>query len=234
MESVHSHSTVVALVVAGGSGQRMGAPIAKQFIEIEGKPLLMHTLEKLANTDCFSQLVLVLASKDIEYWQSLCTKYQFTLAHKIVEGGISRFCSVQNGLYALHSLDSESIVAIHDGVRPFINKDFIQKGIATCIEYETAIPILKVNESLRICNESAQWQSLNREKVHSVQTPQYFKYAHILQAYQIALHSNFTDDASVYENTGKPLHFFDGILQNTKITQALDLEYAKFLFSKGY
>lgn len=228
------YSPVFALVLAGGSGQRLGSPIAKQFLEIEGKPLLMHSLERLANTGVFEQIVLVLPKKDEEYWLSLCRKYQFSIEHTIAIGGESRFHSVKNGLSSIQNTDNETLVAIHDGVRMFITDDFIQKGSQLCREYGNAIPCLKINESLRIFTSDKQSCILDRDKVRTVQTPQFFKYKDIKTAYEMAEHTNFTDDASVYESMGKSLHLFEGLVQNIKITQAFDLKYAEFLLKEGF
>ena len=210
------------VIVAGGAGKRMGGDIPKQFLLLKGKPILMHTLERFKSYDATMQIVLVLPSNDILFWEKLCFEYDFNVEHKIVIGGAERFFSVKNGLLGLAECD---YVAIHDGVRPIVGHELITRCFSRVIDELAVIPVVSPVESIRF-GAYDKSSLLAREKVFLVQTPQVFKYDLIMKAYQIDFDPRFTDDASVVEEYGVDVCLIDGDPKNIKITKPFDVELA--------
>jgi 2-C-methyl-D-erythritol 4-phosphate cytidylyltransferase len=210
------------VIVAGGSGSRMGSEIPKQFLELEGKPILMHTLERLYSFTPNSTFVLVLPKIQFEYWHTLCEKHQFKFNYNLVEGGDNRFQSVKNGL---SKISANSLVAIHDGVRPFINKNVFENCMQEAKNNGAAIPTLPITDSIReLSNNSSKIR--DRNLFVSVQTPQCFQSNIILESYQQEFKQSFTDDASVVENNGHEVSLIKGNKENIKITTPEDLKVA--------
>lgn len=210
-----------AVVVAGGSGLRMGAAIPKQFLLLKGKPVLMHTLLKFS--DC-KQIVLVLPEAQVAYWNELCNQYQFTLPHAIVHGGNERFFSVLNGLNAL---PDEGLVAIHDGVRPCITEQIIFNSFNEAEKYGNAIVGVPSKDSVRMVDDGKSI-AVDRSKYYLIQTPQTFNLALLKKAYEQTVYQpTFTDDASVFESAGHHIHLVKGEYTNIKITTPEDLPLAE-------
>ncbi len=214
-----------ALIVAGGSGSRMNSNIPKQFMELAGKPVLMHTFEAFSRFDPSIEFVLVLPKSEVESWTKLCEKYAFKINHLLAEGGKTRFDSVKNGL---ELLPDSGIVFIHDGVRPLVSKQTLQNCLETTLNKGNALPVIPVSESVRFVDASGN-QSLDRTKYFLVQTPQTFLIDEIKAAYQQPFSSLFTDDASVIESTGKKINTVEGNRENVKITFPEDLQFASIL-----
>jgi 2-C-methyl-D-erythritol 4-phosphate cytidylyltransferase len=212
-----------AIIVAGGSGQRMNSSIPKQFIELNGKPILMHTLEKFYCAKSSINLIVVLPKSHQSTWNTLCQKHQFTISHQICEGGTSRFQSVKNGLALCKE---ESIIAVHDGVRPLITPDFILNIYKEAESKKAVIPVCPVVESIRKVKGDCS-ESLDRSMYYSVQTPQCFTSGLLHRAYQQEEQNTFTDDASVVEFLGEKVHLFEGEADNIKITTPKDLLLAE-------
>ena len=213
------------IIVAGGSGSRMGSIIPKQFLKLLGLPILMHTLKKFQQTVVGGEIILVLPEKEQSTWQSLCEKHQFDIPHQIVNGGETRFHSVQN---ALQKLNKKSIVAIHDGVRPLVSETVINNCIQSAEKFGAAIPALPMQDSLRKISENGS-QIAERNQFVLVQTPQCFQSEVILKAYQQEYHKSFTDDASVVEQLGHNIYLVEGNKENIKITTPEDLKMAEAL-----
>ena len=217
-----------AIIVAGGKGERMGADVPKQFLEINGKPILMHTLEKFQETLKDVKIILALPENQIDFWKGLCSKYNFSTSYQLVAGGITRFHSVQN---ALALIKEDSIVAIHDGVRPLVNSATINTCFSAAEKLGNAIPVVDVVESLRHVSKQ---DNINKAVARScyklVQTPQCFRSELILKAYQQEYDAAFTDDASVVEKLGEEINLVDGNRENIKITTTEDLLIAEALF----
>ena len=207
------------IVVAGGSGIRMGSEIPKQFLELCGKPVLMHTIQVFHEFDPESKIILVLPEVQQQFWKGLCLKHSFSLQHQVVSGGKTRFHSVLNGL---SQINDEGIVFIHDGVRPLVSGETLYRCLETAQKYGNAIPVLPVNESLRK-EEGDQNISVDRSQYFSVQTPQTFRSGQILEAYKQGFDPAFTDDASVAEKAGFPIQMVEGNRENIKITTPIDL-----------
>ena len=217
-----------AIIVAGGSGQRMKSSVPKQFTELNGKPILMHTLEKFYCAKSSIEIILVLPKSNHNTWNTLCDKHRFTIPHQICEGGTSRFQSVKNGLALCKE---ESIIAVHDGVRPLITPDFILNIYRETESKKAVIPVIPVVESIRKV-EGDSSESLDRSQYYSVQTPQCFQSELLHKAYQQEEQSTFTDDASVVESLGEKVHLFKGEDDNIKITSPKDLLLAEAILNQ--
>jgi len=211
------------IIVAGGSGSRMGSEIPKQFLELCGKPVLMHTIQVFHKFDPESKIILVLPEDQQHFWKGLCLKYSFSLQHQVVAGGKIRFHSVLNGL---SQIDGEGIVFIHDGVRPLVSRETLDRCLETAQKYGNAIPVLPVTESLRK-QEGNQNISVDRSQYFSVQTPQTFRSDQIIKAYEQDFDTAYTDDASVAEKAGFSIQMVEGNLENIKITTPIDLIVAE-------
>ncbi len=216
-----------ALIVAGGIGNRMQSPIPKQFLELNKKPILFHTLEKFYQFDEKIQLVLVLPDHQMNYWEKLCKEYKFKVKHTLVAGGETRFDSVSNGL---QHIPDDHFVAIHDGVRPLVSMQVINRCFRVASKSGSAIPVITVNESLRQVDDESS-NIIDRDQIRIVQTPQTFKADLIKSAYKLDNCPEFTDDASVYEANGGHVKLVSGNRENIKITQPLDLKIAEALIS---
>ncbi len=216
----------IGIVVAGGSGQRMGAPIPKQFIDLNGIPILVRTLNKfiVAKTD---QLVLVLPESQLENWEKIKQHIGFHAPLTIVKGGNTRFESVKNAINAID--DQEAIVAIHDGVRPFVSPELIHFSFEQAEIHGSAVCSIQLKDSIRlVMNESS--QAKDRSNYRLTQTPQTFILSHLKSAYhQIIDGQSFTDDASVWEHAGQSLNLIEGEELNFKITTPEDLKLAESL-----
>jgi len=211
------------IIVAGGSGSRMGSEIPKQFLELCGKPVLMHTIQVFHDFDPESKIILVLPEDQQPFWKGLCLKHSFSLVHQVVSGGKARFNSVQNGL---SQIDGKGIVFIHDGVRPLVSRETLGRCLESALKNGNAIPVLPVTESLRKL-EGEQNISVDRSQYFSVQTPQTFRSEQILDAFQQDFDPAFTDDASVAEKAGFPIFMVEGNRENIKITTPTDLIIAE-------
>lgn len=211
------------IIVAGGNGSRMGTELPKQFLLIEGIPVLMHTIRNFYDFDSSLQLILVLPEIEIINWNDLCRKYDFAISHQVIAGGDTRFQSVKNGLSL--ALDC-NLIAVHDGVRPLVSHETLARCFKCAAENGTAIPVLPANESLRegTMDESA---PVDRSRFYLVQTPQVFKASILQGSYNQAYISEFTDDASVVEHTGTSVHLVLGNRENIKITFPEDLMIAE-------
>ena len=207
------------IIVAGGSGNRMGTEIPKQLLELCGKPILMHTIQVFHDFDPESRIILVLPEDQQQFWKELCMKHSFSIFHRVISGGKTRFHSVKNGL---SQIDGEGIVFIHDGVRPLVSQETIEKCNQMAQKNGNAIPVLSVNESLRK-QEGDQNISVDRSQYFSVQTPQTFRSDQILKAYEQDFDPAYTDDASVAEKAGFPIFMVEGNRENIKITTPIDL-----------
>lgn len=215
----------IALIVAGGKGERMQTDIPKQFIEIKGKPILMYTLEVFRRYDAEMNLILVLPTVQINFWKALCKKYAFDTPHQIIAGGSTRFQSVKNGL---DSILVPALIAVHDGVRPLVSTDSIARCFDKAEAFGTAIPVVDSVDSIRQITPEGS-QSVDRSLFKLVQTPQVFDSEILKKAYEQDFSQLFTDDASVVESVGIKIHLVEGNRENIKITTAFDLEMAEYL-----
>lgn len=215
-------SRKAVIIVAGGSGTRMGSDIPKQFILLKGVPVLMHTIKKFNQTLPDSPIIVVLPLSEIAKWEELCKQYHFKLPHRVTTGGKNRFDSVKNGLALIDDCD---LVAIHDGVRPLVSSETIHRTFTAALLWGSVIPTLPVNESLREGTTDFS-VAVDRSRYFMVQTPQVFRYSLLKEAYQQPYDPTFTDDASVVEKAGHLVQMVPGNRENIKITHPEDLQIA--------
>jgi len=214
------------IIVAGGKGLRMSSDVPKQFILLKNKPILMHTIETFFHFDNLLKIILVLPKEHISLWQQLCEKYDFRIDCAVAEGGTERFFSVKNGL---DLADENAIVAIHDGVRPFVSKETLENCFAAAEKFGNAVPVVPLNESVRWV-ENGENRCINRANLRIVQTPQVFRADLLRAAYQQPFSEHFTDDASVVEKFGEKINLVEGNRENIKITTKSDLKAAETFF----
>ena len=216
-----------ALVVAGGKGSRIKTEVPKQFIEIAGKPVLMHTLEQFHRYDKKLTIILVLPEEQASLWEEQVLQYDFKAPVTIKFGGKSRFQSVKNGLKAI---EGDGLVAIHDGVRPLVSRDLIAASFNLAAIHGSAVAAVRLKESLREIDKDAT-RALDRSRFRLIQTPQTFRISLIKQAYEMEEDPSLTDDASVLEKWGHKISLFEGSYSNIKITTEEDLRIAESFLS---
>lgn len=221
------HSKKYALIVAGGKGTRIPGNIPKQFLEISGLPVVMHTLNAFFEYSDSITVILVLPQDDLAGWNDLCRKYQYHKPVLIQAGGNTRFQSVKNGLSLI---DGVGLVAIHDGVRPLIDPAIIGKSFDLAEKNSCAVAAMPLKESIRVI-EQDKTKALNRQHYRLIQTPQTFKVDLIKEAYDTVDDPSLTDDASVAERSGHTITLFDGSYENIKITTPEDLVVAEALMA---
>jgi len=216
-----------ALIVAGGSGKRMGTDIPKQFLELAGMPVLMRTIERFWLFDASIRIIVVLPEDQMEYWEELQKKYSFSIPCSAVKGGPARFFSIKNGL---DKIENNSLVAIHDGVRPLVRTDTIKRCFDAAQKFGNAVPVVSPADSVRMITEQGNIP-VNRQYLRIIQTPQVFDSKLIKKAYLQDYSPEFTDDASLLEKTGEAIHLVEGNRENLKITNPGDLAVAEALFN---
>ncbi len=212
-----------AIIVAAGSGTRMGGDTPKQFIGIGGKPLLRHTIERFLSLSFPVGIIVVVNQEKKEYWKDYCRQSGFLERYAIPSGGITRFHSVQN---ALQYLPDDSVVAVHDGVRPFVTAEFLEKMFVAGEEMGNAIPAIAPVETVREVSGPESYV-LKRDDIRLIQTPQVFRSEVIKAAYKLPYDPAFTDDASVVEAAGWRINLVEGLKYNIKITTPEDLALAR-------
>lgn len=218
-----------AIIVAGGSGTRMGGSVPKQFQILHKLPILMHTIEKFYKYDDTISIILVLPQSQVGYWHSLCDEYKFIIPHEIAIGGATRFQSVSNGL---KHIKNDGIVAVHDGVRPLVSLETLNRCFEEALKFGTAIPVISPSESVRIVDGNKS-HAIDRSTVRLVQTPQVFQTDILLRSYNTGYCDKFTDDASVVENAGFKIHTTEGNRENIKLTTPDDMIFAEAILSKS-
>lgn len=213
----------VAIIVAGGTGTRMGADLPKQFMLLANKPVMMHTLEKFHQSNC--ELIVVLNVDYHDQWKSLCKQHSFEIPHTLIKGGRNRFESVKNGL---KSISENALVAIHDAVRPLIDISTINEAFDCADKNGNAVVVVPSKDSLRKAENDNSY-SVPRSDYFIVQTPQIFEKNTLDKAYKEEFRNEFTDDASVVEKLGIKIHLVEGKQSNIKITYREDLAIAETL-----
>ena len=214
------------IIVAGGTGLRMGGDIPKQFLPIGGKPILMRTIDRFLQYDASMQVVLVLPESQQEYWKTLCGQYRFSQPYTLANGGETRFHSVRNGL--AHVAPDVALIGVHDGVRPFVSIDTIRACYEEARRSEAVIPVADVVETVRQILSGGS-VTVPRSDYRLVQTPQVFSSSLLREAYRQPYTDFFTDDASVVERMGHPVTLVAGNRENIKITTPFDLIVAEAL-----
>jgi 2-C-methyl-D-erythritol 4-phosphate cytidylyltransferase len=215
-----------AIIVAGGSGQRMLSAVPKQFLLLQGKPILYHTLQAFYEADASTELIIVLPADQFNTWKSLISDLP-TISHRLVAGGNSRYQSSQN---AIQTLSEEGLVAIHDGVRPLIEPSLISASFLEAAKKGNAVLAVASKDSVRFYSaEKGSFEHLNRETIRLIQTPQIFSVKDLKEAFKQPYSDDFTDDARVVEALGIHINLVEGSYKNIKITTPEDFVLAEVL-----
>lgn len=212
---------ISSVILAGGSGSRMGAEVPKQFIVVDGLPILMRTIVAIQHcvSNYVNNFIVVLPQSQFDYWSQLCREFNFGVAHSVVAGGKNRFESVRSGLTLVQDAD---LVLVHDGVRPLVRTDMVERTLQAAIAAGAAIPVVEVVDSLRMIVDNSS-HIVNRAIYRAVQTPQIFRTETLIKAYEQPYDPLFTDDASVVERSGQAVTLVQGSVDNIKITTTTDL-----------
>ncbi|MBS6194333.1 MAG: 2-C-methyl-D-erythritol 4-phosphate cytidylyltransferase [Clostridiales bacterium] len=225
-----------AIVLAAGQGKRMNSKIQKQFLDIQGYPVLYYALKSFQECPWMDEIILVTGEDERDYCRSeIVEKYQLSKVTKITAGGKERYHSVQNGLKACGETD---FVFIHDGARPFLDQEMLERGLACVQKWGACAAGMPSKDTVKIVNAHRQVESTpDRSRVWNVQTPQVFRYQLAADAYECALQGDctgITDDAMVVELYGKhPVMMYEGSYQNIKITTPEDLDVANAFILKA-
>jgi len=215
----------VVVIVAGGSGQRMGTDIPKQFLTIQGKPLFIYSIDRFREAFTDIEIILVLPNSYHDFASERLHEFGYDQAAiQLVDGGLTRFHSVQNGL---NRVPDDAVVFIHDAVRCLLSVDLIYRCYDYCITKGSTVPVIKVKDSIRRLAPDGSTHILPREELYIVQTPQTFLGKIIKEAFKQDYQSSFTDEASVLEYTGGEVHLVEGEESNIKITFPDDLLFAE-------
>lgn len=216
------------IIVAGGSGSRMQSAVPKQFLSLNGLPVLMHTVLAFQQSQSKPNIVLVLPADYHDYWKQLCHTHNFNITHTLVTGGATRFHSVKNGLDTI--IDDNAVIAVHDAVRPLTSAIIIDAAYRTATNKGNAVLAVKSRDSIRQLKKGVS-VALLRDEIYLVQTPQTFQSAQLKKAYEQPYTDKFTDDASVVEEMGITIHLIEGDHQNIKITFPEDIAIAELILS---
>ncbi|HZY81671.1 MAG TPA: 2-C-methyl-D-erythritol 4-phosphate cytidylyltransferase [Cyclobacteriaceae bacterium] len=214
-----------AIIVAGGKGTRIKSPTPKQFLELNGLPILIHTLKAFIRYSSQIKIILVLPEDDFAVWEALSKKYNFTYPVTLQAGGETRFQSVKRGL---QKIETDGLVAIHDGVRPLISEDIIGASFRLAAVHKSAVAAVRLKESIRMTDQD-NTKAMDRSRFRLIQTPQTFDVSLIKKAYETKDDPSLTDDASVAERAGHVISLFEGSYENIKITTPEDLVVAAAL-----
>lgn len=233
-----------AIVLAAGQGKRMGTSVQKQYIELEGRPVIYYTLQTFQESEIIDDIILIVGKGQISYAQEeIVERYRFTKVGAIVEGGKERYDSVWQGLKALRTADGlpgnlkEAYVFIHDGARLFVDEGILRRGYDTVILYRACVAGMPSKDTIKLVDDDTfAVQTPQRKFVWTVQTPQVFEVSLIIEAYSRLMREeyiNVTDDAMVVEQMmDVPVKLFEGSYTNIKITTPEDLEVAKVFLKK--
>jgi 2-C-methyl-D-erythritol 4-phosphate cytidylyltransferase len=216
------------IITAGGIGKRMGSELPKQFLVLGGKPVLVYTLELFFKYDPTIEIILTLPNEWQGYWETIIDKYYCRVPHIVVNGGEERYHSIQNALKQC----SGSFIAVHDGVRPFVSFETLERCFSALNQYEAVVPVLKFKESIRQTNEIST-SAVDRSNYRLVHTPQCFHAAVLRQAYEQAYHDKVTDDACLVEELGFTIHLVESNEENIKLTTQFDLLIAEIIVQKS-
>lgn len=218
------------ILAAAGNGSRMNNELPKQYLEINGKPMIVWTLEAFKLFVEVEHMIIVISNFHENYWNEITKYYPQFKKCKITFGGPTRFHSIKSGL---KYVPIDSLVAIHDAARPMVNNKTIENCFKIAENKGNAIPVISCNESLRQKTGNHN-KSINRDEIKIVQTPQAFKSETLKDAYQLTYDEFFTDDASIVEKYGKNINLTDGNPENIKVTTTFDLKLASLILSSSF
>jgi len=212
------------IIVAGGKGQRMDSELPKQFINLSGKPVILHTIHKFHLYDPFIEKIIVIPPGYRDNWSRLIQENQLNIQYILVDGGRERFHSVKN---ALEHITGEGIVAVHDAVRPLVSIETIRRSFEMAREKGCAVPCIDIPETVRSIYPEGS-KTISRDNLKIIQTPQVFHSKILKESYQVTFRKEFTDDATVVEQAGHTIHLVEGNTENIKITTRKDLKLAEY------
>jgi 2-C-methyl-D-erythritol 4-phosphate cytidylyltransferase len=215
------------IIVAGGSGKRMGTAVPKQFLLLKGKPLLCWTIDAFHAYDKEMPIIVVLPEAQIPIWKSLCIGHGFLTPHEVVAGGAERHHSVKNGLA---TVQHDGLVAVHDGVRPLVSKELIARCFDAAEQHGAAIPVTPITSSVRE-RDGATNRAVDRTRLVAVQTPQCFRMDLLRKAFEQPYDPSFTDEATMVERIGATITLVEGDERNIKVTTPMDMKVAEVLLS---
>lgn len=218
-------SSHTAIIVAGGSGKRLGGPVPKQFQTVKGRPLLMWTIEAFHRYDPLMPLIVVLPKEHFDIWRALCMGHRFFIHHQVVAGGEQRWHSVKAGL---DKVTDDGLVAVHDGVRPLVSMELIGRCFDAADAHAAAIPVVPVVPSIRETTAEGS-RALDRSKLLAVQTPQCFHADLLRNAFEQPYDPTFTDEATLVERLGVKVTLVEGEENNIKVTNAMDMRVVEVL-----
>ena len=218
----------IAIIAAAGAGTRMASDRPKQFLLLAGTPVIIHTLKVFEQCESINEVIVVLPAAESAGFLSLAAKYGLRKVSRVVPGGVTRADSVKRGLLAIRAATAE-IVAVHDGVRPFVTVDEIDATVAAAHADGAAILVGPVTDTIKQVNEQRIVQTLDRGELRRALTPQCFRYDVLRQAYQAAdvTDPSVTDESVLVEKLGIPVSIVEGSSRNIKITTAQDLAIAE-------
>ena len=217
-----------AVIVAGGSGQRMGSDLPKQFLLLKGKPLIQYTIQSFLDAYDDMQIILVLPRQQMSHGQDIIRQMNVGDRVQMVSGGTTRFDSVKNGLQAV---TSPSIVFVQDGVRCLVSQRLIRSCYNQAVDKGSAVPAVAATDSIRI-DEGDLHYTIDRNKIRIIQTPQTFRSEILLEAFNQEYSPAFTDEATVVEAAGHKVFLIEGEYNNLKITRPIDLCIAEKLLEE--
>ncbi len=218
------------VIVAGGSGSRMGTSLPKQYLDLCGEPIIVRTIKKFLEFDPEVELVLVIPSSDESRWKGIQSKFLAEQNIQTCTGGKTRFHSVQNGL---SQIKKAKHIGIHDAVRPLVSKRTLEFCFSALEEHEAVVPVYPMKSSLREI-KGKHSKALDRSSIVAVQTPQCFRAEVLEESFKQSYTDQFTDDATVAESAGFEVHCVDGNEENIKITTPYDLMIAEVLVNSGF
>lgn len=232
-----------AIVLSAGQGKRMGASVQKQYIELQGKPIIYYTLSVFQKSEIIDDIILVAGKDQLKYVQEeIVRKYHFTKVKTVVEGGHERYASVWQGLKAreydkYYENIQDGYVFIHDGARPFVDEEMLERAYDTVRKYKACVAGVPSKDTIKLINEEQfAVTTPEREYVWAVQTPQVFEKTLIFEAYARLMEEecvHVTDDAMVVEQMMRlPVKLFEGSYENIKITTPEDLDIARIFLLK--
>jgi 2-C-methyl-D-erythritol 4-phosphate cytidylyltransferase len=223
----------VAIIAAAGQGTRMGGKRAKQFLELAGTPIIFHTLKPFEQCEVIQEIILVLPAQEAAGFLSLADKYGLRKLAKVVPGGTTRAESVLRGLHAVRSATAE-IVAIHDGVRPFVRANEIERTVQSAQANDAAILVAPITDTMKLVSDGVVVRTLRRSELRHALTPQCFRYALLRRAYDQVdvLDPELTDESSLVERLGISVATVEGSPRNIKITKPEDLAIGEVLLKE--
>jgi 2-C-methyl-D-erythritol 4-phosphate cytidylyltransferase len=216
------------IITAGGIGKRMGSDLPKQFLVLGGKPVLVHTLELFFKYDPTIEIVLTLPNDWRGYWETVIDKYYCRVPHIVVNGGEERYHSIQNALKRC----TGAYIAVHDGVRPFVSFETLDRCFSALNDHEAVVPVLKLKESIRQTSEKST-NAVDRSNYRLVHTPQCFQAEVLRKAYGQAYHEQVTDDACLVEEVGYAVHLVESNEENIKLTTPFDFLIAETIVQRS-